>query len=44
MQQINFKGKSDKGNGTTMFSIDKKEKKKNYFKVFFTLMNHNRMI
>ena len=28
MQQINFKGKSDKGNGTTMFSIDKKEKKK----------------
>ena len=28
MQKINFKGKSDKGNGTTVFSIDKKVKKK----------------
>ena len=26
MQQINFKGKSDKDKGITMFSIDKKEK------------------
>ena len=43
MQQINFKGKSDKDKGITVFSIDKKEKKL-YFKVFFTLMNQNRMI
>ena len=43
MQKINFKGKLDKGNGTTIFLIDKKEEK-NYFKIFFTFINHNSMI